>query len=115
MEAYSYDIISDRELLDKKYDVGIMRAVVFGGFLKAAVTTKNNNDDYSGYSDEVIKNYKAIEKIYIMMSGEKYIPNEKEIEECGNRLLHILEYKKVENASDICQRLVSDISKRIVK
>lgn len=115
MDAYSYDIPTDRELIDEKYDINITRATVFGGFLKAAVITKNNNDDYSEYSDVVIKNYKAIEKIYIMMAGENYIPSKQELEECGNRLLHILQYKKVEDSSSICQKLVSDISKRLFR
>ena len=114
MAAYSYDDADDRKFVDGRYDINKMRAIIFGRLLRAAASTRNNNPDASNYRSAVIDNYREIERCYLRIADEKYIPSAKEIEECGKKLLEILSYKKVSGAERVCSELVSEIKSKLL-
>lgn len=105
MTAYSYDAPDDRAFLDRIYNRKDMQLRAFGGFLRAAVDSKNMNDDEAGYAREVIATYRENEAVYNRMKNEDYTVTAEELSAARERLLRTLSFKKAVNAAEICDEI----------
>lgn len=103
--AYSYDDTDDRAFLDRVFNRKDMQLRAFGGFLKAAVNSKNMNEDEAGYEREVIDPYRENEALYSKMKNEDYTVNAAELSAARERLMRILTFKKTDNAGEICDEV----------
>lgn len=113
IEAFSfdneYDVMQTMSMFNKqKTD-----SLVYGQFLKEAVTHKCHRTDISGYSENVVKPYREIEKIYLSIKNEGHILTDDELKLSEEMLRKILTYKNTSGAEHICEEIYASVKSRL--
>ena len=114
IEAFSMDDEADASLLEFEYSAKKMRSIIFGEFLKEAVVHENRNTDLSKYNDSVVKPFRAIEEIYNRIKNDDYTITEGDAIASRGYLRSILDYKHIENADTICERVYANVKKGLL-
>lgn len=114
MEAFSMDDEADASFLESEYSAKKMRAIIFGELLKEAVVHENRNADLSGYNDSVVRPFRAIEEIYNRIKNDDYTITEDDATASREFLRSILDYKHIENADAVCERVYANVKKGLL-
>ena len=113
IEAFSFDNEYDVIQITSMFNKQKMNSMIYGLFLREAVTHKCHHTDSSGYSENVVKPYREIEKIYLSIKNEGHILTSDELRLSEEMLRKILTYKNTSGAERICEEIYTSVKSKL--
>lgn len=113
IEAFSFDNEYDIMQTTSMFNKQKMDSMIYGQFLREAVTHKCHRTDSSGYSENVVVPYREIEKIYLRIKNEGHILTSDELKLSEEMLRKILTYKKTSGADRICEEIYNSVKSKL--
>ena len=113
IEAFSFDNEYDVMQITSMFNKQKMNSMIYGQFLREAVTHKCHRTDSSGYSENVVKPYREIEKIYLSIKNEGHILTSDELRLSEEMLRKIFTYKNTSGAERICEEIYTSVKSKL--